>query len=411
VKKFSFKLERVLKLKKMHESLRKRELGLELKSLNDKENSLEESRQIKTEFNEDFNSVQRVGILDPIKFRRYGSYMQVLSNAIVQKSQEAKEQIIKVDQARQDVKSAVDQTKIFEKLHEIEHRKYLMESDKEIEKELSEIAIARFRRQQHESGSALNVLMAIGASIFAAFLVLIGIMFLLGMITPAKARVIAKIIRYDSREYTSAKEVIDEANEDKKAQGQKGPYVLFGGDDPYVLDYDNYKYLKDTEKKYHALLKENEDQKFAITKDVLDQRREILRRMEEALKNTKADIEGSVNELKKGDQNLTGREKALEKAKKAFRDLTESKRAQKFQQAQADILKSFSSMDPEAIVRIITNEKDIEELKVPQRAKAVAYAAIYVSKLQTRKRAGVMEALTPAWAMAVNNYLEGDVPL
>jgi len=401
MKRFSFKLDRVLKLKKLQETVKKRELGMELKSLHDKESALQESVEIKEHFNRDFNEVKRVGVLNPVTFRRYGSYMHVLSNAIEKSTEERKDQILKVDQARHDVKSAVNQTKIFNKLHDIEHQKYIMESEKEMEKELSEMSIARFRRQQSERGSALNVVMAVAASTLAAILLLCGLLFAMGTLTPAKVKMIASIIRYDYEKYDEAKKVTVEHSQ----------FVLFGAEDPYILDYDVYKDLKETEKKYNALKEAAQDQSNAITKDVLDQRSEILRRIGEALNNTKADIENSVEKLKNGDAELAKREGLLQKEKKKFFNQTSSKKALGFDQAQKDILKSFASMDPETIVKIITNEKLLVDLKGSDKTKAVAYAASYVNKLKTRKRAGVMEALSSDWAMAINNYLEGQLPL
>ncbi len=407
MKRFSFKLNRVLKLKKLKETIKKRELGMELKSLNDKEDALQESIDIKEHFNKDFNEVKRVGVLDPITFRRYGSYMGVLSAAIEKTTEERKDQRLKVDQARLDVKSAVDQTKIFNKLHDIEHQKYIMEADKEMEKELSEMAIARFRRQQTESGSALNVIMAIAASTFAAILLLCGLLFATGTLTPAKIKMITNIIRYDYKKYNEDKKVLN----DNKALTETRQLTLFGAEDPYILDFDVYKKLKESQEELKKIKIAAQDQTSVSTKDVLDQRSEILRRMGEALKNTKADIDNSVKKLDKGDAALAKREDRLKEEKKKFHDLTSSKKAQEFEQAQKDILKSFASMDPESIVKIITNEKEITDLKEPYKKKAIAYAASYVSKLKTRKRAGVMESLSSDWAMAVNNFLEGDRPL
>jgi flagellar motility protein MotE (MotC chaperone) len=212
---------------------------------------------------------------------------------------------------------------------------------------------------------------------------------------------IASIIRYDYEKYDEAKKVTVEHSQ----------FVLFGAEDPYILDYDVYKDLKETEKKYNALKEAAQDQSNAITKDVLDQRSEILRRIGEALNNTKADIENSVEKLKNGDAELAKREGLLQKEKKKFFNQTSSKKALGFDQAQKDILKSFASMDPETIVKIITNEKLLVDLKGSDKTKAVAYAASYVNKLKTRKRAGVMEALSSDWAMAINNYLEGQLPL
>ena len=391
MKRFKFNLERVLHLRRLQEMETKRELGLKIRDLNAKNDTLAECHDIQQAFNQDFNEVRRTGILDPIQFRRYGSYRTVLAQNIKKVEEERKEVLIKVDEARETVKLAVNKTKIFEKIKEITFKDYVDDFNKEMQKELSETAIERFRRSKIERGSALNVLMAIGATAFAFLLLMIGLLFALGALSPAKAKLIAHIIRYD-QDYAEA-------------------YRIMGEKDPYILMMDDFRALKDTEKKYKKLLNKHHEDSFIITKQVLDRRKEVLRRIEETIKRSHTEYDSKISKNENLIKDLSSREKALAEAKKAFEENKQSKRKEAFDAAQKDIIKSFASMDPEAIVKILTEDKKLEEIKTNKRQGAVAYAASYIKKLKARKRAGVMEALEPSWAMAINNHLESSNPL
>ena len=147
MKKYRFKLEKVLALKKIHESQARKELGEVVKTLSEREDALSEATVIKTAFDRRFHDLDRSGRIDPIFFRHYQSYQMTLGGDVVRRREEVREQEAVVDEARQVLQSKRRKTQVFEKLEEVSREAYLSEYHREEQKVMTEVALGRFRRR------------------------------------------------------------------------------------------------------------------------------------------------------------------------------------------------------------------------------------------------------------------------
>lgn len=391
MKKFSFRLQKILELKRLLEGAEKRKLGEQIKVLNKLQDHLQESENLKKSFDLRYHDVERKGKLDAIRFRRFIGYQNVLGNDIKKIGGQIDEHMIKVNEARDEVKKARCQTEIFKKIREKHYTRYLSDVNKEMEREMTEVAILRATRNQGEKGSALNVLLAIGASAFLMFLLFIGVLFAMGYLTPRKGIIISNLLAY---------------KDDHR--------IIIGDKDPYWLNIADYKRLKEIESHYNLLRKQMQDDPNVVTKKVLDERKDILNRILVSVERTKSSFQADMQKIKDKETDLASREKALEKSKNELLAEVKSKKDKTFDEAQDENLKAMKIMDPGAIVQLLTNGEDFDKMQVNNPGdlqSRVAYAAKYIAKMKPRLRAGVLEEMPPKWSSSVISYIESNYPL
>lgn len=386
---------KILDLKRMKEKADQRALGEKLQELNQMKGRLQESENIRSSFNVQYKALKRNGIIDAMEYRRHINYQNILTGQILKIEHEIDGHMEKVNEARDELKKSHCQTQVFEKIRESHFTKYRKEIDKEMSKDMNEIAIERYRRGQDESGSALNVLLAIGAMAFLLTAIFIGILFLAGFLDMHKLQLLRSILQY--RDDDSIQMIVDEKR-------------------PYVMRSATYKNLMEIQENYGRLLEEYVDDERVITKTVLDKRKEILRRVNDNFQRSKNSFSDDFKKLEDQEKDLVEREQKLKDALAAFNKQVKDKKAQSFSNAQDEVLKAMKSMDAEDVAAMLTGGANYDDYmadsdkqkEIPGIAK---YTASYLMKMNPRQRAGVLQALGPKWSKTVNNYLEENFPL
>jgi flagellar export protein FliJ len=392
VKKYQFKLQRLLDLKKIREQEIQRELGEELRVLNEHERELQDRVQLKGKFEDRFRDVSRSGRLDPFEFRRYQGYQITLSREIAVQEEKKAEQNKKVDGVRDLVRLARRKTQAFEKLEEASKQGYYRELQREDLKTMSEVAIQRFRRPS-EHGQGMVMVMALGSIAFLFSVLTIGLLFAVGSLSPHRLELIGQILRYRG----------DQWNE---------PVRIVGDEKPYLMTRDDYDALDADAKKWRLYEKGQLDDTIPVTKEVLDHRRELLALVETSLERMHKEtleIQGSI--FSKETQ-IAEKEKALQAKQEALIEEVSGREKAKRDAAQQDILQAFNSMDPQDVVNVLTAGREINEYpSVKDQIAAVSKVTEYVSKMGARQRAGILQALSPDWATRVVEHLEKNYPL
>ncbi|MBF0199154.1 MAG: flagellar FliJ family protein, partial [Planctomycetes bacterium] len=365
MKRFSYKLKRVLDLKKIHEMGQKRELGVQLRDLNAIDGRLKSTSDLKDSFDREFNGVDRQGSLDPVLFRRYHSYQNVLSGEIRNIEGEKEKQNKVVDEARLNVKSAMSQSQIFEKIKENCLKSYWAEVNKESEKDTGEIVMARYQRKMREKGSALNVLLAAGASGFLIFCFLLGMLFAFGNLDMHRLRLIASILRYD-QDYSKA-------------------YRLYGAKNPNIIMSDDYDKLKDIEKHYVDFLERDVDEQYILTRDVVKVRKEVLRVVEEGLERTRKAVDENLKKTEANKKAILAAQEKLNKEQAEFNTEVEGKANEQKESAQEQMLQAMKSMEPEDIVKMLIGGKDFQTLNRIDQKENLSRLGSYLSKMTARQ--------------------------
>jgi flagellar export protein FliJ len=392
MKKYQFKLEKVLALKKIHEAQARKELGEVVKSLSEKEDALGEATVIKSAFDRRFHELGRSGCIDPVFFRRYQSYQMTLGGDVVRRREEVNEQESVVDEARQVLQSKRRKTQVFEKLEEVSRETYLSEYHREEQKVMTEVALGRFRRRA-ESGQASLVLMAIGASGFVMGLLTLGILFALGSLNMNRVELIAQILRYREDHYQDSTMVV-------------------GHEDPYVFQKEKFERLREDAMSWREFQENDVDATVVITKEVLDHRRGLLHRIEETIARTRDEAQSALKEISGKDQRVQDSLMQLEKDKQEFFNQKKEKANVQKDKAQEELLQAFKSMDPEEVVKALTAGRELVDFDNDEaRKRAVTKMADYMSKMGARQRAGLLQALSPEWSSTVVRHLEENTPL
>lgn len=393
VKKYQFKLERVLELKRLKEKLQLKELGQEVREQLQRQAAVDESVILKHQFDQRYHKIDREGRLNPLNFRLHQSYSSVLGQEIKKGEKEVEEQKLKVDQVREQVRLAHRETRSFEMLKDKSLDHYKRELRKEEEKELNEVGLNRVRLRQQQSGSALNVLMAIGSSAFVVFLLALGLMFGLGNLSPHKLQLITQIIQYDKSYFDDSKQIV-------------------GDDHPYLVNIKDYTRLKEQAEKYQKWEKGQLDNEVVITEEILDHRKDLLQRLERNIKRIQGEIDQESAGLKAREDKLAAAQAQLKKDREQLEAEKQGRVNEKLKKAQAEMLKSFSAMEPEDVVNAFTGGKTMQELVNQGNINSVVDKAVsYLSQMSARQRAGVLQAMEPELTTAVVKKLETSYPL
>jgi flagellar motility protein MotE (MotC chaperone) len=102
----------------------------------------------------------------------------------------------------------------------------------------------------------------------------------------------------------------------------------------------------------------------------------------------------------------------LEEDRKQLEDEKQGRVDEKLKKAQAEMLKSFSAMEPEDVVNAFTGGKTVQELVNQGNINAVVDKAVsYLSQMSARQRAGVLQAMEPELTTVVVQKLETSYPL
>lgn len=387
MKRFDFRLRRLLDLRRIREQQAQKSLGEALAEEAKEKEALRRAAEVKGALDQRFHDLERTGNIDPVFFRRFQSYQLDLARDVQQVQERLDEKSEALAEERRKVEAAMRQTKVLEKLEEGSRRAYWRDVNRDDEKWMGEIALDRFRRSR-ESGRVALVLMAVGATGFGLVLAFVGLLFAMGSLDMHKLNVIVRLLRY--------------------GEDQKEAHVLLGKENPYVVLASDYDQLVKEAEAYRKIVSGDVDEKVVITKGVLDHRRELLRRVERTLStmrdeivDSKKDVDAERDQLEVDRQSLVDREQSLGAAAQARRD-------QEKQKAMSDMLQSFKSMDPEDVVKVLTGGRELNQYpSVASQESAIEKVADYLSQMSARQRAGILQTLTPDWSQRVVAHLEG----
>jgi flagellar FliJ protein len=387
VKKYQFKLQKVLDLRKIRERQVQRELGEELRSLNECEQQLQERLLLKGRFAERFREVDRDGRLDPFEFRRYQGFLMNLSRDAQLHREKKEQQSEKVDEVRVRLRAAMGKTQAFEKLEEVAREGYCRERQQEELKTMSEVALQRFRRSS-ERGQAMVLLMAIGAVSFLLSLLTIALLFAVGSLTPHRLAVMGQIMRYRGENWQEAVKVV-------------------GDDEPYLLARSKYDEMQSDAEKWRLHELGQLDDSIPLTKDVLDQRREMLAMMESSLERMHRETLEEKRSLEQRERLLLEKNAELKMRSDRLGEQVAGRKKAKDDEAEQGILEAFKAMDPDAVVKVLTAEREYGDADSEEQQQAtVAKITKYLSKMEPRRRAGILEALSPRWAKEVIDHMQ-----
>jgi flagellar export protein FliJ len=392
MKRYTFKLEKILKLKRIKENQTQKKLGEELREMNIREAHLSEAVELKSAFDHRFHEVEREGRIDPIFFRRYKSYQSTLGRDILRQEDACSEQNSVVDEARAHLQLARRKTQVFEKLEEVGRTAYWGDVRKEDQKIMSEVALQRFRRN-NEQGKALLLLLAIGASGFVMGLLWLALLFGVGSLNAHRLSLIGQILRYRGDQWEGAVRVV-------------------GDENPHLITKKEFDDLKKDAQAWREEQLGDVDADVVITKEVLDQRRGYLELLQNTVARVRDETVNIQDSLKKQENDLQTSKKVFEEEKIARKEAMEDVSKKQKDKAQEEMLASFKSMDPEDVVKVLTGGVNVPDFTSEEALQgAVMKVSDYLSKMGARQRAGILQALTPEWAKSVVKHLEEHYPL
>jgi len=412
LKRFSFRLQKILDLKKIREQEAQRELGKTLRDLNQKDDQLNTSKGVKASFDARFHELNRKGIIDTLFFRRYQGYQLVLQKDIQQLQTELTKQEEVVDEARYKFQQAKRHTETLEKLEQRALSSYWTEVNKEEQNWMSEVALGRFRRRR-ESGNVALMLMVIGSIAFALSLLTIGLLFATGSLDGHRAAMILQVMRYDLSDMAIYEHQAKEYKEDLTEKDQLQAYLIKGDERPHFIIKSDFDRMKMKADEYDKILANDVDEDVVITQEVHNHRRALLHRyersigaMHKAMMAAQKEAETKLSEVETVKKQVALERESMSMAKERAEDAKKEK-------GMEELLQSFNSMDPEDIIKVLTAGKepvDFLNPKDPQPSTAEQVAekvSEYMVKMSARKRAGVLQALSPEWAKLVLPLLEG----
>lgn len=386
MKKYQFKLQRVLDLRKIRERQVQRELGEHLQSLNTCEKELQERLLLKDSFEVRFREIERDGRLDAFEFRRHQGYLMNLSVDALACQEKKEQQMEKVDEVRERLRTAMVRSRAFEKLEAVARERYCRERQQEELKTMSEVALQRFRRSS-ERGQAMALLMAIGAVSFLLTLLTIGMLFAVGSLTPHRLAVIGQILRYRGENWQEAVRIV-------------------GDDEPYLIARSNYDTMKGDAEKWRLYEQGKLDDSIPLTKDVLDHRREMLAMMESSLERMHNETLAEKRSIEEKERLLSEKDAELSRlSDRLGKQAADEKKAQD-EEAEQGILEAFKAMDPDAVVKVLTADREYGDAELGEQQTTVEKITKYLGKMEPRRRAGILEALSPKWAKAVVDHMQ-----
>ena len=392
MKRYQFKLQKILDLKRIRETQAQKKLGEELREMRLREAQLQESVNLKENFDRRFHEIDLQGTLDPIFFRRYKSYQNILGVDIRKYEEACTEQNTHVDEARGHLQSARRKTQVFENLEEVGKSAYWSDVRKEDQKIMGEVALQRFNRRA-EQGKAVLVLMAIGASGFIMSLMWAGLLWGLGYLDGHRMALIGQIMRYRGEHWKDVKQIV-------------------GEDRNYLITKTEFDQLEKDAKAWREEQAGKVDDEVVITKEVLDERRGLLDLLQTRISRDQEETVKIHKSLQKQEDDLVLAKKSFNEEKSVRHQASADLSKKQKDKAQEEMLQSFKSMDPADVVKVLTGGVDIPSFPNEKaRQTAVTKVSDYISKMDARQRAGILQELSPEWAGSVVKYLEENYSL
>lgn len=398
MKRFEFRLEKVLRLRKIREDSRKRELGGEVRTLVGKQQELSMAQKQDALLRERFFRVDRSGKVDVPLLRRFQSFHNVLSWIVKDGHLKVGEQQGKVDAARTRLQEARCKTQVLEKMRDMRSFQHRQETRRDEAKLMAEHAgTSHARSRKGEEGGVIQYFLAVTSAGFLTILLFTLVLLAMGYLSKTKLILIAQVMGYDRGAYP--KQLAPQLN------------LVAGEDEPRVVYSSTLRALRAIHEQYNRMLADDTDDENILTREVLNARKGILDNVLETIYRDKTVLDDGGEALKKKEEDLARRETELKKGWEEFNKAVAGRKAEQMDAAMEENNATYKSMDPDQLAKVLTKDQLYEELEKDGKGQKeirelTAYAARYLSKLPVRQRTAVMEALGPKWSRSVADHLE-----
>jgi len=139
MKKHIFRLQKVLKAKKIKQDVEQKKLMSEQRNLEQEQQSLERLHLLEAKVLEDAKK-QRLTKTTGHQFRHLHLYQHQVEKYVEQQNQQVEQAHSKVEEQRENLLEAVKDTKMLDKLKEKDHQNYVKQLDENEQKQLDEIS-------------------------------------------------------------------------------------------------------------------------------------------------------------------------------------------------------------------------------------------------------------------------------
>lgn len=146
MKKFSFKLEPVLKIRIHEEELQKQAFARQMQQLVTLKERHDEVRD-ELERYSDEHEREHISLRSPAEYQRHYAFIQSKQQELARLDDEIEQSKERTEQERKKLIVANQKTRVLENLKEKKRLEYLKEVDREEQKVMNEIATQRFHRK------------------------------------------------------------------------------------------------------------------------------------------------------------------------------------------------------------------------------------------------------------------------
>ncbi|HKI45649.1 MAG TPA: flagellar export protein FliJ [Balneolales bacterium] len=146
MKKFSFKLEPVLKIRIHEEELQKQAFAREMQQLIGLKGEYDKVQNELEQYSKEYENGNRALLQSPNEYQRHYTFIQSRQQELARLNREIEQAKERTEQERKKLITANQKTRVLENLKERKRVEYLEEADREDQKVMNEIATQRFHR-------------------------------------------------------------------------------------------------------------------------------------------------------------------------------------------------------------------------------------------------------------------------
>lgn len=146
LKKFKYKLQSILEIKKKKEEEEKEKLAKLFRKLAEEEQKLDDLKSQESLTREELRKAQIKGNVDLNKVKMHHAYLKKLENLIINQQIYIKEVEAEIERQRNALIKATQEKKTYEKLKEKHLERFIEEAEKEERKFIDELATMRHHR-------------------------------------------------------------------------------------------------------------------------------------------------------------------------------------------------------------------------------------------------------------------------
>lgn len=147
MKKFSFKLEPVLKIRIHEEELQKQAFARQMQQLIELKEEHDKVQHELEEYSSEHGKGEHASLHSPAEYQRHYAFIQSRQQELARLNQEIELGKKRTEEERKKLIVANQKTRVLENLKEKKRREYLQEADREDQKVMNEIATQRFHRK------------------------------------------------------------------------------------------------------------------------------------------------------------------------------------------------------------------------------------------------------------------------